>query len=40
MVFSFLRTENSRAASMQAASLQVIRMITAALCRNYKKITK
>ena len=38
--FSFLRTENSRAASMQAVSLQVIRMIVAALCRNYKKITK
>ena len=36
IIRSFLRTENSRAASMQATSLQVIRMITAAVCRNCK----
>lgn len=34
IIRSFLRTENSRAASMQVTSLQVIRMITAAGCRN------
>lgn len=36
IIRSFLRTKNSRAASMQATSLQVIRMITAAVCRNCK----